>query len=709
MQNLVNFIKNLLDNGDRIPEKRKKVLIVRYIILLVLYITAVLCVSTVSRLNKTVLFFGTEVSVSIFAGVLSSIANICIFLFVVFFGKIGFITAVVLLLTQFPMLIVNVFVRHNPGNIPGIFTSVFTTIAVILMYTSNRQLKQYQKDEVENLISRQKFSQRLFEQTATALVNAIDAKDTYSHGHSLRVAEYSEKIARMLGKDDEECQKIYYAALLHDVGKIGVSNDIINKKGRLTDEEFAEMKQHPVMGNQILSSITEYPYLSIGAHYHHERYDGRGYPEGLKGEDIPEIARIISVADAYDAMSSSRSYRDAIPQQLVREEIVKGAGTQFDPEFARIMQHLIDLDTEYTMKEKNNVNELAGKNTLILEEHRSDVSDGILVQQSITRLHLKADADIKTDDAGKYASIILFDSLDGRVHDDKTTARDLNYFEYGEIWFDGHAVNEGVREISSRTEIKRNAPAKKDPCVFDIEAVRVDDHAQIKINDGSKVTEITVALPDSSRYLYIALTGERCSISDVRISRDDENVPPDYIPRIAEKISYIGGKAGNIPNVQIDGQRTAATEGVPIDGKMKVGFHTMSLPTARLVWHCPYIVIFTSKDGKVNGEDYREYALIRLDGENNIQNPHVDNRMILNKLDEFAGWDNWKAENKKGYDCEAVIVRQGSRITTTTENFGLQIKNITTVLDDVEDLYFALTGDQCAITGINVTKTGDNE
>ncbi len=138
---------------------------------------------------------------------------------------------------------------------------------------------------------------------------------------------------------------MYYAALLHDVGKIGIDESIINKKGRLTEEEYEVIKQHPVMGNQILSSINEYPYLSIGAHYHHERYDGKGYPDKLKGEDIPEIARIISVADAYDAMSSNRSYREAIPQQLVREEIIKGAGTQFDPEIAGIMQHLIDIDT----------------------------------------------------------------------------------------------------------------------------------------------------------------------------------------------------------------------------------------------------------------------------------------------------------------------------------------------------------------------------
>ncbi len=199
----------------------------------------------------------------------------------------------------------------------------------------------------------QKKLRRLFEQTATALVNAIDAKDKYTHGHSSRVAEYSKMLAGLLGKSEQECDQIYYAALLHDVGKIGVPASIINKNGKLNDEEYDIIKTHPTMGAQILQSIHEYPYLSLGAHYHHERYDGNGYPQHLSGDDIPEIARIISVADAYDAMTSKRSYRDPIPQQKVREEFVKGRGVQFDPEVADLMIRLIDQDTNYDMREKD--------------------------------------------------------------------------------------------------------------------------------------------------------------------------------------------------------------------------------------------------------------------------------------------------------------------------------------------------------------------
>ena len=162
------------------------------------------------------------------------------------------------------------------------------------------------------------------------------------YGHSTRVAVLSRQIAKEAGYADKDCDQVYFAALLHDVGKIGVSINIINKPGKLTDEEFAQIKLHPILGNQILSSIKQSPSLSIGAHYHHERYDGKGYPDGLAGEAIPEIARIIAVADAYDAMSSSRSYRDRLSQQTVRDELMRGSGKQFDPRFAKIMIHMID-------------------------------------------------------------------------------------------------------------------------------------------------------------------------------------------------------------------------------------------------------------------------------------------------------------------------------------------------------------------------------
>ena len=184
------------------------------------------------------------------------------------------------------------------------------------------------------------------------LADAIDAKDAYTKGHSGRVAEYAREIAKRAGYSYERQEEIYMMGLLHDVGKIGVPDAVINKPGKLTDEEFEKIKTHPGRGAQILKNIEEMPNLAIGARWHHEHFDGSGYPDGLSGCDIPEEARIIAVADAYDAMTSNRSYRGVIPQDVVKEEFEKGSGTQFDPQFAAIMLEIIKEDVDYKLHEQ---------------------------------------------------------------------------------------------------------------------------------------------------------------------------------------------------------------------------------------------------------------------------------------------------------------------------------------------------------------------
>ena len=159
-------------------------------------------------------------------------------------------------------------------------------------------------------------------------------------------------ISEQLGYDEEKADTLYYMALLHDVGKIGVDDAILRKPGKLTNEEFAAIKAHTTIGAQILSRISTMPDLQYGALYHHERWDGNGYPKGLKGEMIPEEARIIAVADAYDAMSSYRSYRNALSQKQVRAEIATGLGRQFWPPAAKAMLALIDRDVDYQMRQK---------------------------------------------------------------------------------------------------------------------------------------------------------------------------------------------------------------------------------------------------------------------------------------------------------------------------------------------------------------------
>lgn len=185
-----------------------------------------------------------------------------------------------------------------------------------------------------------------------AIATAIDAKDSYTKGHSDRVANYAKEIAKRYGYSEKQQDEIYMMGLLHDVGKIGIPDAVINKPGKLSAEEANVIKTHPDIGWHILSKTTELNRLAMGAHWHHEHFDGSGYPDKLSGRDIPEEARIIAVADAYDAMTSRRSYRDALPQDVVRQEIEKGKGTQFDPTFASIMLQMIDEDREYQMRDK---------------------------------------------------------------------------------------------------------------------------------------------------------------------------------------------------------------------------------------------------------------------------------------------------------------------------------------------------------------------
>lgn len=233
--------------------------------------------------------------------------------------------------------------------------TIFSTLFIFLaFYFSANYLRVYYTNQLINTLRIEKSNKRfenLTLQTISALSSSVEAKDNYTNGHSQRVAEYSREIARRLGYTSEEQIEVYYIGLMHDIGKIGIPDTVINKNGKLTDEEYDEIKKHPIIGYEILIRITELPAISQGARWHHERYDGKGYPDGLAGDKIPIIARIIAVADAYDAMTSNRSYRKVLPQDVVRGEIEKNIGLQFAPEIARIMLQMIDEDTNYTMRE----------------------------------------------------------------------------------------------------------------------------------------------------------------------------------------------------------------------------------------------------------------------------------------------------------------------------------------------------------------------
>lgn len=185
-----------------------------------------------------------------------------------------------------------------------------------------------------------------------ALVNTIEAKDEYTNGHSLRVAKYSRLIAVHMGMTKEEADHVYMCGLLHDIGKIAIPDAIINKPGKLTDDEFDVIKSHPQKGFTILEAIDEISDIQQVALSHHERIDGKGYPNRLTGDQLPTIVKIVSIADSYDAMTSKRSYRPPMEQAAVRAEIEKGLNTQFDETIGRIMLAIIDEDTEYELKQE---------------------------------------------------------------------------------------------------------------------------------------------------------------------------------------------------------------------------------------------------------------------------------------------------------------------------------------------------------------------
>lgn len=229
-----------------------------------------------------------------------------------------------------------------------IFVSLI--LGIIIRYQGNAyESKKRELDKANATLSQ--VNERIILQSMYALAKTIDAKDMYTNGHSMRVAKYSGMIAQRMGLSEKEIEDISNMAMLHDIGKIGIPDSIINKASKLTDAEYDIIKKHPEIGYQILSEMPELKDIAIGARWHHERYDGKGYPDGMKGDDIPLKARIICVADSYDAMSSNRSYRKFLPQDVVRSELEKGCGTQFDPVIAGIMLDIMKEDKDYNLRE----------------------------------------------------------------------------------------------------------------------------------------------------------------------------------------------------------------------------------------------------------------------------------------------------------------------------------------------------------------------
>jgi len=209
------------------------------------------------------------------------------------------------------------------------------------------------KDINAKLQHSQEKLEKAYLESIETLRYAVEAKDQYTKGHSDRVSEYMVLIGKHMGLSEKELKTLKVGGLFHDIGKIGIPDTILLKEGKLTDKEYSQVKNHPSIGKHILSNATIFKEIIPIVYYHHEKYDGNGYPEQLKGDKIPLLARIAAVADTFDAMTSKRSYRNALPLESVRHEIEKYSGTQFDPEIARVFLDIIDHHYDEILKIMN--------------------------------------------------------------------------------------------------------------------------------------------------------------------------------------------------------------------------------------------------------------------------------------------------------------------------------------------------------------------
>ena len=578
---------------------------------------------------------------------------------------------------------------------------------IIALYDINIKLDHAKKVEIQYYQDEAKALQNLFEQTATAFVDAIDAKDIYTDGHSVRVATYARMIAEKAGKSEKECDEIYYTALLHDVGKIDIPDSILQNDGNLTDEEYKKWKEKSIIGDQILSNIEDYPFLRVGAHYVHERYDGSGYPDKLIGQEIPEYARIIAVADYYDSITSKKRYRDSYPQPFVREEFVKGSGIKFDPKYAEIMIEMIDSDVDFSMRENKEDKDITLEKEFPVSHYRSKISKGILAESTITEISFRFQKDNDTESGFSTPALIVFDSYDGRAHDEERTIKAFHYLEYGEVWFDGRIIDTRARSMKVKAlEEKELPPDRKENSkgeLYRITVFRYEDHVKLITSAIGKKYEVTIALPESSKYAFIGITGEYGYINEIEVKDTGVEAKETDIERIAPKFDYTNRLEGDIPNVQIDRNRKSASEPIPVTDDMRIIFHTMSLPSSNLVWHCPYILLYYSDDKKIGGENYREFALIKLNGECESKDDRTENVIRAVKSGAFTNWEAWKEKNRKGMSCEASFMVKGNEIITSVENGGISIENSTVISDPPEVIYAALTGDRCVLTNIRIS------
>ena len=303
--------------------------LILYVVLLVVYYKAEMASRAAGQSQEMFSIGSFHFPVSSLSGVYTSIMTLILMTWVIVYKRVGFATSAIILTIRMTRLIRTLFrATYTPTILAAIFTSLAAVVSVILVYIYYEMMRH---DQVKHRKQMESFNNSIME----AFSECVESKDAYTKGHSQRVAVYTKMLAQRLGESKETVKKFYNVALLHDIGKIGMPEAILTKPGKLSLEEYEIVKKHPVSGYEILKNVKIQEDIAAGAHYHHERWDGKGYPDGLKEVEIPWVARIISVADTFDAMSSTRPYREKLPLNVIAEEIDSCSGTQFDPKVVK--------------------------------------------------------------------------------------------------------------------------------------------------------------------------------------------------------------------------------------------------------------------------------------------------------------------------------------------------------------------------------------